>query len=206
MPKTRPPHTPKFRRRPIELVRKGPSPGEVARQVEPSAQTIRNRLRQANRDAGRRTDGPTTDDREKLRRLPRETRCSARSAKCHKEPKPRLRGIPARSRPRIRVRAGAQGRASRRDDVSRAGCLPSGYDARRRGPLSGRCRVAVGSRASGCQDGRAGRGDPRPLAWDVYGAPRVHAQSGPRASRSAASARGAADARGGPEASGGGRG
>jgi len=74
MPKTRPPYTPEFRRRLIELVRKGRTPEEVGRQFEPSAQTIRNWLRQADRDAGRRTDGPTTDEQEELRRLRRENR------------------------------------------------------------------------------------------------------------------------------------
>jgi len=74
MPKTRPPYTPEFRRRLIELVRKGRTPEEVGRQFEPSAQTIRNWLRQADRDAGRRTDGPTTDEQKELRRLRRENK------------------------------------------------------------------------------------------------------------------------------------
>jgi len=46
----------------------------VGRQFEPSAQTVRNWLRQADRDAGRRTDGPTTDEQEELRRLRRENK------------------------------------------------------------------------------------------------------------------------------------
>ena len=58
----------------IELLRKGRTPEEVGRQFEPSAQTIRNWLRQADRDAGRRTDGPTTDEQEELRRLRRENK------------------------------------------------------------------------------------------------------------------------------------
>jgi len=74
MPKTRAPYTPEFRRRLIELVRKGRTPEEVGRQFEPSAQTIRNWLRQADRDAGRRTDGLTSDEQEELRRLRRENK------------------------------------------------------------------------------------------------------------------------------------
>lgn len=74
MPKTRAPYTPEFRRRLIELVRKGRTPEEVGRQFEPSAQTIRNWLRQADRDAGRRTDGLTTEEQEELRRLRRENK------------------------------------------------------------------------------------------------------------------------------------
>ena len=38
------------------------------------AQTIRNWLAQADRDAGQRTDGLTTDEREELRRLRRENK------------------------------------------------------------------------------------------------------------------------------------
>jgi len=58
----------------IELVRKGRTPESLAEQFEPSAQTIRNWLAQADRDAGQRADGLTTDEREKLRRLRRENK------------------------------------------------------------------------------------------------------------------------------------
>src|SRR5258708_34062881 len=71
MPKSRPPYPPEFRQRIIELVRKGRTPESLAEQFEPSAQTIRNWLAQADRDAGQRADGLTTDEREELRRLRR---------------------------------------------------------------------------------------------------------------------------------------
>ena len=74
MAKTRPPYAPEFRRRLIELVRKGRTPEEVSRQFEPSAQAIRNWIRQADREAGRRTDGLTVDEQEELRRLRRENK------------------------------------------------------------------------------------------------------------------------------------
>jgi transposase-like protein len=45
-------------------------------QFEPSAQTIRSWLAQADLDAGQRTDGLTTDEREELRRLWRENKTS----------------------------------------------------------------------------------------------------------------------------------
>jgi len=49
---------PEFHRRMVELVRAGREPEDRARQFEPSAQAIRNWLRQADRGDGRRQDGP----------------------------------------------------------------------------------------------------------------------------------------------------
>jgi len=63
MPKSRPPYPPEFRQRIIDLVRKGCTPEELARQFEPSAQAIRNWVRQADRDDGRRQDGLTVTPR-----------------------------------------------------------------------------------------------------------------------------------------------
>lgn len=72
MPKSRRPYPPEYRERMIELVRTGRSPESLAREFEPSAQCIRNGVRQAERDAGRRQDGLTTDERTELQRLRRE--------------------------------------------------------------------------------------------------------------------------------------
>ncbi len=74
MPKSHRPYPPEFRQRIVELVRKGRTPEELARQFEPSAQCIRNWARQADRDAERRQDGLTTAEQEELRRLRRENR------------------------------------------------------------------------------------------------------------------------------------
>lgn len=74
MGKTRPPYPPEFRRQMVELVRAGRNPEELAREFEPSAQSIRNWVVQADLDEGRRSDGLTTDDRAELRRLRRENR------------------------------------------------------------------------------------------------------------------------------------
>ena len=52
MPKSHRPYAPEFRQRIVELVRKGRTPEELARQFEPSAQAIRNWLKQAALDAG----------------------------------------------------------------------------------------------------------------------------------------------------------
>jgi transposase len=56
----------------VRLVRTGRSPEELAREFEPSPQSIRNWLAQAERDEGTRADGLKTDEREELARLRRE--------------------------------------------------------------------------------------------------------------------------------------
>jgi transposase len=72
MPKSRRPYPVEYRERMIELVRSGRSPESLAREFEPSGQCIRNWVAQAERDAGRRVDGLTTDERTELQRLRRE--------------------------------------------------------------------------------------------------------------------------------------
>ena len=74
MPRTRARYPAEFRRQMVELARAGRTPEELAREFEPSAQAIRNWVRQADRDEGRRADGLTTAEREELRRLRRELR------------------------------------------------------------------------------------------------------------------------------------
>ena len=74
MPKSRPPYPAEFRARMIELVRAGRTPEELSREFEPTAQSIWNWVRQAERDHGVRLDGLTTDEKEELRRLRREIR------------------------------------------------------------------------------------------------------------------------------------
>ncbi len=74
MPKSRPPYPPEFRQQLVDLVRAGRTPEELSREFEPTAQSIWNWVRQAERDQGVRMDGPTTDEKEELRRLRREVR------------------------------------------------------------------------------------------------------------------------------------
>ena len=74
MPKTRAPYAPEFRRQMVDLVRAGRSPEELAREFEPTAQSIRNWVAQSARDAGRGDGGLTTAEREELHRLRRENR------------------------------------------------------------------------------------------------------------------------------------
>ena len=74
MPKSHPPYPLEFRRRMVELVRSGRPPEALAREFEPTAQSIHNWVVQADRDEGRRSDGLTTEERRALVRLRRENR------------------------------------------------------------------------------------------------------------------------------------
>lgn len=72
MPRFRSAYPPEFRRQLVELVRSGRTPEELSREFEPTAQSIATWVKQAERDAGKRADGPTTAEREELVRLRRE--------------------------------------------------------------------------------------------------------------------------------------
>jgi len=74
MPRSRPPYPTEFRLQMVELVRTGRTPEELAREFELSAQAIRNWVRQADRDEGRRKDGLTSTEKAELKKLRRENR------------------------------------------------------------------------------------------------------------------------------------
>ena len=74
MPRTRRPYVEEFKRQMIELVRAGRTPEELSREFEPTAQSIRNWVAQADRDEGRRKDGLTTAERQEMVKLRREVR------------------------------------------------------------------------------------------------------------------------------------
>jgi len=63
MGKTRKPYPPELRQQMVELVRAGRTPESLAREFEPTAESIRNWVRQADRDEGRRNDGLTSPER-----------------------------------------------------------------------------------------------------------------------------------------------
>lgn len=72
--RNRKPYPEEFRKRMVDLVRSGRSPETLAKDFEPSAQTIRNWAAQADRDTGARSDGLKTEELEELRRLRREVK------------------------------------------------------------------------------------------------------------------------------------
>ena len=69
-------YAPEYRQQMVELVRTGRTAQELSREFEGSPQAIRNWVRQAELDEGRREDGLTTVERDKLRA------CGARTCRC----------------------------------------------------------------------------------------------------------------------------
>ena len=77
MARTRLPYSPEFRRQMVELVRAGRDPDDLAREFEPTAQSIRNWMARAGKKEGRRPDAPaglSAVERDELSRLRRENR------------------------------------------------------------------------------------------------------------------------------------
>lgn len=63
-----------FREQIIELTRAGRTPKELAKEFDLSEQTIRNWIKQADVDAGNRSDGLSSQEQEELKRLRRENK------------------------------------------------------------------------------------------------------------------------------------
>ena len=74
MPRTRPAYPPEFKAQIVELARSGRSFSQLAREFEPSLETIRNWVRQADLDEGVRKDGFTSVEKDEIRELRKENR------------------------------------------------------------------------------------------------------------------------------------
>ncbi len=74
MPRSRPEYPPEFRQKMVELVRAGRSPEALAKEFEPTAQTIRNWVARADANGGKRPELLTSGEREELSKLRRELR------------------------------------------------------------------------------------------------------------------------------------
>lgn len=74
MPRTRLPYPAEFRQKLVDLARSGRSPKELAEEFEPSEQTIRNWLAQADADGGKRKDLLSSAERKELVKLRRENK------------------------------------------------------------------------------------------------------------------------------------
>jgi len=74
MAKTRAPYAPEFRRRMVDLVRSGRDPDDLARECEPTAQSIRNWVASAGGRTGDGEKGSSATDADEPIRLRREVR------------------------------------------------------------------------------------------------------------------------------------
>jgi transposase len=75
MPKSHAPYPPAFRAEAIRLIRTSGKPmAQVARELEVTSETLRQWIKQADIDDGRRHDGLTTEETEEVRRLRREVK------------------------------------------------------------------------------------------------------------------------------------
>lgn len=74
MGKTRQPYAKEFKAQIVALHRAGRTPAELATEFEPTEESIRTWIKQAERDEGVRDDGLTTSEKEELVRLRRENR------------------------------------------------------------------------------------------------------------------------------------
>ena len=74
MPRSRAAYAPEFRQKMVELVHAGRSPEELAKEFEPTAQTIRNWLAKSEGPCGKRPQLLTSAEREELSQLRKENR------------------------------------------------------------------------------------------------------------------------------------
>ena len=74
MPKSHAPYPQEYRQQILELARTGRSAEEWAKEFEPTAQCIRNWIKQDERERGKRQDGLTNEERAELVRLRRENK------------------------------------------------------------------------------------------------------------------------------------
>ena len=126
MPKTRLPYSPEFRRQMVDLVRAGRDPADLAREFEPTAQSISHWVAQADRQGGRREEkggGLTAAERNELARLRRENKQLRLERDILSQPLPGSHARPARSRPGLRVHERAPGGVSGYRDGTRARCV-----------------------------------------------------------------------------------
>ena len=101
MPKSHARYASEYRHRMVELVRAGRSPDELAKEFEPTAQSIGAWAAAADKQAGRREEvvpGMVASERDELARLRRENKQLRLERIFSQKPRPGLPGRPARCR------------------------------------------------------------------------------------------------------------
>ena len=153
----------------VALVRAGRTPGELAREFECSAHAVRNWVRQADRDEGRREDGLTSAEREELCRLRRENRQLREEREILKKAAARVRSGDRHGAREVFELVRASRAEHRMATMCRVpGVSPSGYHA-----WVGRGRSRHARRDEEL------RGEVQAIhvrSRGTYGAPRVHAE------------------------------
>ena len=95
----------------VRLVREGGRTiSDVAQSLGVTAESLRQWLKQADLDAGRRSDGLTSDEREELRQLRRENQRLRQEKEILKGRRPSSLRRPTRSDSRVRVHRTGEGR------------------------------------------------------------------------------------------------
>jgi transposase-like protein len=126
MPRYRTAYPPEFRRQMVDLVRSGRTPEELAREFEPTAQSISTWVKQAERNGGKRVDVPTSVEQEELGRLDVRTIACVRRATSWQRRQPGSRGRARRARTGLPVHERAPGQVSHSHDGPR----PKGFSLR----------------------------------------------------------------------------
>ena len=125
MPRTRSPYPEEFKREAIELVGiSSKSQHQIAEDLGISDVTLRNWVKQAERDEGKRPDGLSADEREELHRLRRENQTLRMEREILKKAAAFLPGRPASRRRDLLADRGAEGELSGLGDVQGAGREP----------------------------------------------------------------------------------
>ena len=119
MPRTRPPYPEEFKREAIELVRISSKwQHQIAEDLGISDVTLRNWVKQAERDEGKRPDGLSSDEREELHRLRRENQTLRMEREILKKAAAISPGRPASRRRDLLADRGGEGELSGLRDVS----------------------------------------------------------------------------------------
>jgi transposase len=121
MPRTHPGYPDEFRQQILERVQAGRSPDELAQEFEPTAQTIRNWIKQAERDQDQRHDGLSHDEKVELTQLRKENKHCGWSERSCQKPQPGSHERPTLFHRSLPIRECAPGFLSGEDDVSCVG-------------------------------------------------------------------------------------
>jgi hypothetical protein len=152
----------------VDLVRSGRTPEEPAREFEPTALLISTWVKQAERDAGKRVDGPTSAEREEPGRLRVRTIACVRSATSWQRRQPGSRGEQGEPERVYRFMSAHQAMYPIRTMARVLKVSASGYCAWRSRPASARV-TADADLTRHIRTIHAG-------SHGTYGAPRVHAE------------------------------